>query len=101
VDFIDTTFLEDQSRTEIPGLVNAVKITATFGFDLSLAWLPTVRSASQTNALTGLRMITPGNNKIYGNGYFKLAEFPAPAIGDIIKSGINISLASDATAYAT
>lgn len=101
VEFVDITTLANQMHREIPGLESAGKATAKTLYDLSLSWITTVLTASDTNALTGLRMITPSGNKIYQNAYWKLSRQPEVAVGAAIKQGLSLSFASWPTSYAS
>lgn len=101
VEFVDITTLANQVRREIPGLESAPKVTGQFYFDIALTWIATVLAISDLNSLNAMRITTPGGNKIYGNGYWKLSRTPQLAIGQAIKQALNATLVSWPTAYAS
>lgn len=101
VDFVDITTLSNYMHREIPGLESAGKASGQILYDIALSWVSAVLTASDTNALTGMRMITPGSNKIYVNAYWKLSRTPQVAVGAAIKQAINMTFAAWPTAYAT
>jgi Phage tail tube protein, TTP len=101
VDFVEITTLANLMHREIPGLESAPKISGKVLYDLSLSWITTVLTASDTNALTGLRLITPNANKIYMNAYWKLSRQPELAIGQAIKQALNMTMVAWPTAYSS
>lgn len=101
VEFVDITTLADQTRKEIPGLENASGGTLTILYDPALSWVATVRAASDANALTPIRLITPAGRIIYGNAYWKLSQFPQVATGQPITTQITFRLAALVTTYAS
>jgi hypothetical protein len=96
----DITQMTDVRRINRPGLAEAVTLDFTAFFDPSLAWVPTVRAASQGAVLTPFRIITAGLQKIYGNAYWGLNEEPVPENNSLIYR-LNLSLVSDSITYST
>lgn len=101
VDFVEITTLANLMHREIPGLESAPKISAKILYDLALSWITTMLTASDSNALAGLRLITPNANKIYMNAYWKLSRQPELAIGQAIKQALNMTMVAWPTSYAT
>lgn len=98
--FADTTTIVDRVQRQIPTQRSAINVTLPLFDDPALAWVPTVRTASETATLTGMRMVFPNGSRLVANGYWSLQE--VPTIEDsTLRSQITISFGSQPTRYAT
>jgi hypothetical protein len=76
-------------------------MTITLLYDLSLSWVATALAASDANSKVAIRMITPGGQYIYANGYCKLSRFPQVSTGQAITNQMTLTFASTPTSYAS
>lgn len=96
----DITQITDFRRTTRPGLQQAVNMNFTAFADPALAWLSTVRAASEGAVLTPFRIILSSGAKIYGNAYWGLTEEPQPDANSLIYR-IQLGLAVNSITYAS
>lgn len=102
IQFADGSDFDNPVDVRIPASVQPPDGSLTFHADGTLAWLPTVRSASEATALTAIRLITAAGSPTYGNAYWLLSEFPQlPGRTETIKSKITFSFASLPIGYAS
>jgi hypothetical protein len=76
INYADGSDYDNPVDIRIPASIQPPDGTITFHADGTLAWLPTVRSASESNAQTAIRLITPAGAPTYGNAFWLLSEFP-------------------------
>jgi hypothetical protein len=99
--FADITVLADVLQKQIPTVRAPLNVQITFAYDAALAWLATVRTASEAQALTAIRFSFPDGSKIYGNGYWSLQEMPNIAQNEVMTARIDMSFVSTPTSYSS
>jgi hypothetical protein len=100
VTYADVTTLQDTEERKLPIRRGAVDMSIPGFFDLSLGWVATVRSASDTSTPTGVRVRFPNGNKLVGNAYWSFRD--APTIEDFtLRDGIDLTFAAKAISYAS
>lgn len=98
--FADVTTIADATAKQIPTVRSATSVTLPTFDDPSLAWVATVRTASETATATGVRMSFPNGSKLVANAYWSLQE--VPTIEDsTLRGSISLSFTSNPTRYAT
>jgi hypothetical protein len=98
--FADVTTLVDRIQRQIPTQRGAISVSLPLFDDPSLAWVPTVRTASETAVATGMRMVFPNGSRLLANAYWSLQE--VPTIEDsTLRSQISLAFAAQPTRYAT
>lgn len=98
--FADATFISHLIRQRIPTDRNPIEITLPFFFDLSLAWVATVRAAAAVGTPVALRLVLPNNNVMYANCYWSIREVPTVSDGTL-RGQIDLSIVGTPTLYAS
>jgi hypothetical protein len=102
IQYADGSDFDNPVDIRIPASVQPPDGSVTFHADGSLAWLPTVRDASESNAQTGIRLLTPSGQVTYGNAFWLLSEFPQlPGRTETIKQRVAFSFSSLPVGYAS
>lgn len=98
--FADITTLSDTVQKQIPTTRSPVQVTLPVYDDPSLAWYGTVRTASESAAATGVRMVFPNGSRLVANAYWSLQQ--VPTIEDsTLRARIDLSFLADPTRYAS
>jgi len=98
--FADVTTLVDRIQRQIPTQRGAITVNLPTFDDPALAWVPAVRTASETAVATGMRMVFPNASRLLANAYWSLQE--VPTIEDsTLRSQISLAFAAQPTRYAT
>lgn len=101
LNFADITTITDKTQKQIPTTRSPQQITLTAFYDSTLGWFSTVRTASENNAVTGMRIVFPNSSRVLANGYWSLNTTPAINVNQPLTSDIGFSAAATPTAYAT
>lgn len=96
--FADATFISHLIRQRIPTDRNPIEITLPFFFDLSLAWVATVRAAAAASTPVAFRMVLPNSNVMYANCYWSIREVPTVTDGTL-RGQIDLSMVGTPTLY--
>lgn len=98
--YAGVTGLADLIEIQIPTRRSAMTINIPFFYDASLAWLGTVRTASNSQAKRPVRLSNPNGMQLTGHGFINFLD--APTIQDTVYRGvITFALGNITTAYAT
>ncbi len=98
--FADVTTLQDRNQRQIPTRRSPVTLTLPVFADESLAWVATVRAASDSATATGVRLVYPNNSRTVANGYWSMSDINTIQ-DDTLRSQITIAFAAQSTNYAT
>lgn len=101
LNFAEITTITDKTQKQIPTTRSPQQITLTTFYDSTLGWFTTVRTASEANAVTGMRIVFPNNARVLANGYWSLNTTPAINVNQPLTSDIGFSASATPTAYAT
>lgn len=99
--FADTTTITDKIQKQVPTTRSPVQFDFTVFDDPSLGWYSTVRTASEANALTGMRIIFPDSSRILGNGYYSLQTTPDISVNQPVTAKLGFSAYAVPTRYST
>ena len=98
--FADITSLTDRTQKQIPTTRSPVQVTLPVYDDPSLAWYATVRTASESASVAGVRMTFPNSSKLVAGAYWSLQQ--VPTIEDsTLRATVNLSFVADPTRYPT
>lgn len=98
--FADVTTLQDRNQRQIPTRRSPVTLTLPVFADESLAWVATVRAASDSATATAVRLVYPNNSRTVANGYWSMSDINTIQ-DDTLRSQITIAFAAQSTNYAT
>lgn len=101
LNFANVTTLADQVEKQLPTTRSAIQLNFDVFDDPTLSWYSVVNAASETNALTALRIVFANNSVLYANGYFSLQTTPALTINAPLTSSIGFSTAAQPTRYSS
>jgi hypothetical protein len=102
IQYADGSDYDNPVDIRIPASIQPPDGSFTFHADGTLAWLPTVRDASESTAQTGIRLLTPSGAVTYGNAYWLLSEFPQlPGRTETIKQKVTFGFSSLPIGYAS
>lgn len=101
LNFADITTITDKTQKQVPTTRSPQQITLTAFYDSTLGWFATVRTASENNAVTGLRIVFPNGSRVLANGYWSLNTTPTINVNQPLTTDIGFSAAATVTAYAT
>lgn len=97
--FADITTLQDVVDQEIPTRRSPVRVSLPLFFDAALSFVPIVREAAETTALTAVRFLYPNGNVLYANAYWTQQDIPT--IEDsTLRGRIDLALRGVPTLYA-
>ncbi len=99
--YASITTISDRTEKQVPTTRAAQTIDMTVFDDPSLSYYSVVQTASDTSALTALRIIFPNSSRMVANGYFSLQKTPNVEINAPLSASINFSAAADPVRYAT
>lgn len=99
--YASITTIADRVEKQVPTTRGAQTIDMTVFDDPSLSYYSVVQTASDTSALTALRIIFPNSSRMLANGYFSLQKTPNVEINSPLSASINFSAAADPVRYST
>lgn len=100
VQFTDITGIGDLIGKQFPTIRSPITANLPVFYDPGLAWLSTVRTASEANAVRALRVRGPSGMRLVLNGYVSFLD--APTIeGDVLRGTVSFSSVNIPTVYAT
>jgi hypothetical protein len=98
--FTDITGIGDLIGKQFPTLRSPLNAALPVFYDPALAWLPTVRAASEASAMRALRVRGPSGMRLVMNGYVSFLD--APTIdGDVLRGVVSFAGTNVPTVYAT
>lgn len=100
-DFIDTTTIHAQVKTQIPGLANPAKYSFESYWDVSDAGLLAAKAASETQAQRGFLFTFPNGQKAVFAGYIGCTLLPTGSSQDLVKTSVDITAFGTPTYYST
>jgi hypothetical protein len=95
------TALADRIESEAPTRRSAMKLSVPFFYDASLAWLSSVRSASNSNAKRPFRIDMASGQKLAGHGFLSFLDAPTKSGGSVLRGKLDFSLGNITSAFAT
>jgi hypothetical protein len=98
--FADVTTLQDRNQRQIPTRRSPVTLTLPVFADEALAWVATVRAASESASPAAVRLVYPNNSRTVANGYWSMSDINTIQ-DDTLRSQITIAFAAQSTNYAT
>jgi hypothetical protein len=98
--FTDITTLDDVIDQEIPTRRSPVRVGLPLYFDPTQAYVPVVRTASETATLTAVRFTFPNGTKIYANAYWSFLDLPTIE-GETLRGRIDLAIRGLTTLYTT
>ena len=69
--------------------------------DPTLSWYATAQTASDTNAITAVRIIFPNSSRLLGNGYLSLQKNPTIEVNQPLVARLGFSAVADLVRYST
>lgn len=99
--YANTTTIADRTAKNIPTIRAVQNIEMTVFDDPTLSWYATVATASDTSAVTAMRIVFPNASRMLANGYFSLQKTPAIAVNTPLSHSISFSAAADPVRYST
>ena len=99
--YAQITNLADRVEKQVPTTRSAQTIEMKVFDDPALSYYAVVQTASETSALTALRIIFPNASRMIANGYFSLQKTPNVEINSPLTASINFSSAADPVRYST
>lgn len=101
LNFADITTIADQTQKQAPTTRSAQQIDFEFLDDPTLSWYSTAQTASDTNAITAVRIIFPNGSRLLGNGYLSLQKNPTIEVNQPLVASLGFSAVADLVRYAT
>lgn len=99
-EFADVTTLQDRTKRQIPTRRSPVELTMPTYYDVSLAWVATVRSAVDTATATAVRLVYPNGSRTVGNAYWSMSD--VPQINDsTLRANVGLTFSALPITYAT
>lgn len=98
--FADVTTLQDRNQRQIPTRRSPVTLTLPVFADESLAWVSTVRAASESATATAVRLVYPNGSRTVANGYWSMSDINTIQ-DDTLRSQITVAFAAQSTNYST
>lgn len=99
--YASITTISDRVEKQVPTTRGAQTIEMTVFDDPALSYYSVVQTASDTSALTALRIIFPNASRLLANGYFSLQKTPNVEINSPLTASINFSSAAEPVRYST
>lgn len=100
--FADYQLLSDLVMgRRLPTVFAPMSLTVGVGFDPSLSWLTSVRSAMSSRANTPFRITYPGGAVMYGNAVWAVNEVPTMEVNTPMQISVTLALQSLPTIYAS
>lgn len=98
--YADISTLDDRTQRQIPTTRSPVALELPGYFDQSLAWVVTVRAASEAASAKAVRLVYPNNSRTVGNAYWSMADIPSIE-DNTLRSKISLTFAAQPITYAT
>jgi hypothetical protein len=99
--FADITTVTDRTAKQVPTIRGAQQIDFTVFDDPALSWYSVATVASDTNAITGMRIVFANNSRLLANGYVSLQKTPTVAVNAPLTAQLGFSSAAEPTRYST
>lgn len=100
-DFIDTTTIHSDSKTQIPGQASPLTFNFESYWDPSDVGLLALRSASTSQAQRAVQFSFANGQKFVFNGYIGCSLTPTGSAQDLVKTGVTITALAGPMAYAS
>lgn len=100
-DFIDTTTIHVNVRSQIPGLASAANYTFDSLWDPADLGLIALKSASDSQAQRCVQIKFAGNQRVLFNGYVGATLLPTGNAQDLVKTSVTLTMFGRPTIYAT
>jgi hypothetical protein len=101
LNFADITTITDTTQKQVPTTRSPQQIDFEFFDDPTLSWYATAQTASDTNAITAIRIIFPNATRLLGNGYLSLQKNPTIEANAPLTASLGFSSVADLVRYAT
>jgi hypothetical protein len=101
LNFADITTISDKTQKQAPTTRSAQQIDFEFMDDPTLSWYATAQTASDTNAITAVRIIFPNASRLLGNGYLSLQKNPTIEVNQPLVARLGFSAVADLVRYST
>jgi hypothetical protein len=99
--FVDTTTIQNNIKTQIPGLPNPATFTFENIWDVSDAGLIAMKAASDTQATRAVRFTFANGQKLLFNGYVGCSLIPTGSAMDLVKTSAVLTAFGKTNVYAT
>lgn len=100
-DFIDTTTIHENVRTQIPGTASAASYTFESIWDPADAGLAALKVASDNQAQRAIRLTFPNGYKLVATGYIGATLLPTGSAQDKVVTSVVATLFGRPTLYTT
>ncbi len=100
-DFIDTTTIHANTRTQIPGVASAATYTFESIWDPADSALAALKAASDNQAQRAIRLTFPNGYKLVGTGYIGATLLPTGQAQDKVTTSVVMTLFGRPTLYTT
>lgn len=99
--FADITTISDRTQKQVPTTRSPQQIDLTVFDDPALGWYSTVSTASDSNAVTAMRIVFPDSSRLVANGYWSLQKTPTINVNAPLTAQIGFSSVSAPVRYST
>ena len=99
--FLDTTTIHVNTKTQIPGVANPSTYSFESLWDVADAGLVALKSASDSQALRAIRITFANGQKLLFNGYIGATLLPTGNAQDIVKTSVVITGYGKPTVYSS
>lgn len=99
--FADITTIADRTQKQVPTTRSPQQIDLTVFDDPALGWYSTVSTASDSNAVTAMRIVFPDASRLIANGYWSLQKTPTINANAPLTAQIGFSSVAAPVRYST
>ncbi|MBZ0106144.1 MAG: phage tail protein [Sulfuricella denitrificans] len=99
--YANITAMSDDTERKIPTIRSAVTMDLTVYDDPTLSYYSTVVAASDSSAVTALKIATKNGAYLYANAYWSIQKVPNMSTNEALTSKISMSYAADPIRYAS
>jgi autotransporter adhesin len=100
-DFIDTTTIHSNVRTQIPGAASPATYSFESIWDPADSGLVALKAASDSQALRAIRFTFASGAKVVFNGYVGATLLPTGSAGDKVVTNVTITMFGRPTTYSS
>lgn len=101
LNFADITTITDTTEKKTPTTRAAQQIDFEFFDDPSLGWYSVVQTASDSNAITPMRIVFSNGSRLLCNGYLSLQKNPNVNVNEPLTANLGFSAVADPVRYST
>lgn len=100
-DFIDTTTIHSNVKSQIPGVANPATFSFESIWDVADAGLLALKAASDSQAKRAIRFTFANGQKIVFTGYIGASMLPTGSAQDVVKTSVTMTMFGKPAVYAS